>query len=150
MPAHLGTDASERANGCTNLQRCWSQELHGSRCACRGGQTFGAEHQFMIAMGTGHRRGSVPKRLSRFEVVDRLERFGDVQATDHARIGKDLVVHGVPDGIRHLPNGVDVTLPGGGQRRTTERRKTNPVGKLALECCGEARRCEVRVTRVEK
>ena len=107
-------------------------------------------HQFMIAMRTGHRFGLVPKRLGRIEVVDHLERFGDVQSTDHARIGKDLVVHGVSHGIRHLPNRMDVTLSCGGQRSTTERRKSNPVGELALERGSEARRCEVRVTCVEE
>ena len=44
-------------------------------------------HQFMIAMRASHRFGVAPERFGRVDAADRLERLGNVQAADHARIG---------------------------------------------------------------
>ena len=150
MRAHLGTRASEGADGRTDLQRRWSQGLHGFRYSRHGGQTFGAMHQFMIAMRAGHRFGFAPKRFGGIEVPDRLERLGDVQATHHARIRQGTVAHGASNGIRHSPNGVQVSLPCGGQRRATKRGQADPVRDPALERCSKARRRDIRMTGVEE
>jgi hypothetical protein len=107
-------------------------------------------HQFMIAMRASHRFGFLPKRFGRVEVADRLERFGDVQATDDARIGQETVVHGAPHGIRHSPNGGHIAPTRGGQRRATERRTPDPVRNPALERCSKSRRRDIRMTGVEE